>query len=137
MRGTRSRTSAFDSTMALTRIAPALSTVITRGLLSLGTTGSFLSGFGGKFNQNVLVTMGVTIMKMIRTTSTTSTKGVMLIEGNAVDFFFLPPPPRFMPMRVRSSSSCAVARLTGDLLGNHFEQHALEADVLELRQGGP
>src|SRR5882762_6278718 len=100
MRGTRSRTSALATTVVFMRITPALSTVMTSGLLSLGGGGSLLSSFGGKLSQNVLVTIGVTIMNMISTTSTTSTSGVMLMAGVADDFFLLPPPlpPNETPM---------------------------------------
>src|SRR6187431_507822 len=133
MRGTRSRISAFDSTVVFMRITPPLSTVITSGLLSLGTGSAFSSFLGGRFSQNVFVIIGVTSMKMIRTTRTTSTSGVMLMAGVDVVFFF-PPPPIDIPMVLVSRLSAVSAGVAGLFCGD-FEQNALEADILQVAEG--
>src|ERR1041384_5049700 len=70
-------------------------------------------------------------MKMIKSTNTTSTKGVMLISGLAVPFAFLPP-PNATPM-VGSSSKVGGSRRSGGLLAVVPLRAAAEM-ILELVQ---
>src|SRR5215468_12382088 len=76
------------------------------GIGSSGSCSGGISSFScfGRCTQKFLLSSGVTTMKMMRSTSTTSTSGVTFIAGSTT--FFLPPVPRLIAMpsapRVRS-----------------------------------
>src|SRR5690606_18621561 len=112
IRGSLSPSSSAWTTSLLIRRLPSFRRVRTGGGSSRRAGSTFVSLFSGTCTQNCFTAMGVTTMKMIRRTSTTSTRGVTFSSGLA---------PRLPGFRVSREvpmgfSSAVVCERRGDLL---------------------
>src|SRR5580700_2289786 len=90
--------SVLETTSLFILISPLFVAKTTIGWsFSAGSGGWLFSTLLGKFSQNCLARSGAITMKMIRSTSTTSTSGVTFMLGCACPGFF-PRCPRSIPM---------------------------------------
>src|SRR5689334_19235357 len=111
------------------RISPLFITTTTTGSCDssggVGGSTSFGSGLFGKYSQNCLASRGVITMKMMSSTSMTSTRGVTFMLGVARPG--LPPPePTSIAMVLDSPQLLLVRAL--ELVDAHRDTR--EADVL-------
>src|SRR5437763_10461231 len=119
----RSRSAVGDATCCVLSQMPSRLTVITSWFCCDGGCGVVTSTFGGTSTSSPICRIGVATMKMIKSTSTTSTNGVMLIS-------LLTPEPRLLNAIRSSCLAFSLCDLLPGLLILGEDRHAFEFCVV-------